>query len=328
LLSTNRQAHARQHAAFFLAHMGDAFRLDDLSQTHVDGFVRARRSGEIGAKKRKPEHRAVRDDTIRQNLNWLASLLRWARGFRVGGRRLMSTNPLDGVRFPREKNVRRPVASEDRYRKTLEQAAIVDPTGRLELLLPLARYTGRRINAILQLRAADLLLSDAAVRRELAAAGLDPALAKHMPNGAIRWRAEADKQGYEDITPLSAMARGALDRYVRAHPKVGDAWLFPGTKHPDRPTPKMDAYWLLVHAEQKAGLPHLERGGFHAYRRLFAVERKHLPDVDVARAGGWRDLATMKRSYQQADPATTLRAIENDASESREERHAAEGRSP
>jgi len=30
------------------------------------------------------------------------------------------------------------------------------------------------------------------------------------------------------------------------------------------------------------------------------------------RAGGWRDLATMKRSYQQADPATTLRVIENE----------------
>jgi integrase len=109
------------------------------------------------------------------------------------------------------------------------------------------------------------------------------------------------------------MARGALDRYLRAHPKLGDAWLFPGTKHPDRPTPKLDAYWLLVHAEQAAELPHLERGGFHACRRLFAVERKHLPDVDVARAGGWRDLATMKRSHQQADPATTLRAIENSA---------------
>ena len=41
-----------------------------------------------------------------------------------------------------------------------------------------------------------------------------------------------------------------------------------------------------------------------SYRRLFASERKHLPDVDLMRAGGWRDLATMKRSYQQADPAT------------------------
>ena len=171
-----------------LAHLGDAFRLEDLSQTHVDGFVRARRAGELGAKRRKAEDRAVRDDTIRQNLNWLASLLRWARGFRVGGRRLMATNPLDGVRFPREKNVRRPVASEERYRKTLEQAPAVDPTGRLETLLALARYTGRRINAMLQLRASDLLLSDAPLRRALAAAGVDPALAKHMPNGAIRWR--------------------------------------------------------------------------------------------------------------------------------------------
>jgi hypothetical protein len=140
LLSEGRQAHAGQHA-FLLAHLGDGFRLEDLSQTHIDTFARARRAGELGAKKRKPGDRGVRDDTTRQNLTWLASLLRWARGFRTGGRRLMTTNPLDGVRFPREKNVRRPVASEERYRKTLEKAPAVDPTGRLEALLALARYT-------------------------------------------------------------------------------------------------------------------------------------------------------------------------------------------
>ena len=44
---------------------------------------------------------------------------------------------------------------------------------------------------------------------------------------------------------------------------------------------------------------------------ISSITRKHLPDVDVARAGGWRDLTTMKRSYQRADPATTLRAVEN-----------------
>jgi len=73
-----------------------------------------------------------------------------------------------------------------------------------------------------------------------------------------------------------------------------------------------DARLLLVEAERLAELPAVERGGFHSYRRLFAVERKHQPDVDVMRAGGWRDLATMKRSYQQPDPATTLRVIENE----------------
>jgi hypothetical protein len=51
-----------------------------------------------------------------------------------------------------------------------------------------------------------------------------------------------------------------------------------------------------MRAEALAELPPVERGGFHSYRRLFAVERKHQPDVDEMRAGGWRDLATMKRS--------------------------------
>lgn len=93
-----------------------------------------------------------------------------------------------------------------------------------------------------------------------------PARAKHMPHGAIRWRVESDKQGYEDIAPISRPARGALERYLRTHPRGGDVWMF--------------------------------RKRFHAYRRLFASERNHLPDVDLMRAGGWRDLATMKRSYR------------------------------
>lgn len=74
---------------------------------------------------------------------------------------------------------------------------------------------------------------------------------------------------------------------------------------------KTDVSLLLRRAEDRAKLPHLERGGWHSYRRLSAVERKHLPDVDVARGAGWRDIQTMKRSYQQPDPVTTLQAIEN-----------------
>jgi len=34
-----------------------------------------------------------------------------------------------------------------------------------------------------------------ALTRVLAETGQEPALARHMPNGAIRWRAENDKQG-------------------------------------------------------------------------------------------------------------------------------------
>lgn len=83
------------------------------------------------------------------------------------------------------------------------------------------------------------------------------------------------------------------------------------------PTSETAIVWRLLRearrGEQLAGLPKLEGGLWHPYRRLWAVERKHLSDVDVAKAGGWRDLATMKRSYQRPDPATVLRVIENAA---------------
>ena len=47
-----------------------------------------------------------------------------------------------------------------------------------------------------------------------------------------------------------------------------------------------------------------------AHVRLWASERKHLPDVDVAAAGGWRSTAAMRVSYQQADAATQLQVVE------------------
>ena len=68
--------------------------------------------------------------------------------------------------------------------------------------------------------------------------------------------------------------------------------------------------WLLK-AEKDAELPKLDQGAWHAYRRLWVVERKSLPDVDVASAGGWRDTRALKVSYQQADPATMLQVVQH-----------------
>ena len=53
----------------------------------------------------------------------------------------------------------RPIASEDRYQKLLEVADAVEPLGRFRCVLALARECGRRINAIVNLRASDVLLS-------------------------------------------------------------------------------------------------------------------------------------------------------------------------
>ena len=69
------------------------------------------------------------------------------------------------------------------------------------------------------------------------------------------------------------------------------------------------ARWLL-RAEVLADLPKLVGGVFHPYRRLWATERKHHSDIDVAAAGGWKDTKALKLSYQQSDPAAVLRVVQ------------------
>jgi hypothetical protein len=38
--------------------------------------------------------------------------------------------------------------------------------------------------------------------------------------------------------------------------------------------------------------------------------RKHLPDVDVAAAGGWKDVRMLKECYQQPDLETMLEVVQ------------------
>ncbi len=52
-----------------------------------------------------------------------------------------------------------------------------------------------------------------------------------------------------------------------------------------------------------------ERKSLARYRRKWATERKHLPDVDVAAAGGWKELESLRQCYQQADEATMLEVV-------------------
>lgn len=68
------------------------------------------------------------------------------------------------------------------------------------------------------------------------------------------------------------------------------------------------ALWLR-RAEKAAGVPRLPHDSFHGLRRKFVTERKHLSDVDVAEAGGWRSIGTMKRAYERADEAGVLEAL-------------------
>ena len=62
----------------------------------------------------------------------------------------------------------------------------------------------------------------------------------------------------------------------------------------------------LSEAERAAKPPKLDGSLWHAYRRKWATERKHLNPKDVAAAGGWKDIATLLEVYQQPDEESVL----------------------
>jgi hypothetical protein len=138
------------------------------------------------------------------------------------------------------------------------------------------------------------------VRAALAEAGLNEAHADGMPHGAIRWCEDTDKVGLRFVTAIGPEVRAELDLYLRRNPRMGDVPLFPAPgrkrrkgapppKHPEKPISRDCTSLWLLRAERLAGLPKLRGGVFHPYRRLWAIERRHLPPTDVAEAGGWGD---------------------------------------
>ncbi len=332
---------AKTREGRFLASWGPSMHVLAISQTSVDSYSAERRRAFIAAQQRAyatkearrlaahrrmhgadaalppsptPTFRELRDGAIEPEFRWLSSVFNWACKHKLSdGRRLLSVNPLHDCKWPHEQNIRRPVASHDRFTRTLEQCGTVDAMGRLRLALILARYTARRIDAILHLRASDVLRSRDSIRAVLAELGENEGLADAMTHGAIYWRAEHDKQGRDRVTPISATVRAEIDAYLKANPRVGTAPLLPSVETPaDAPEltlPRTTATKWLARAERLAALPKLRGGLWHAYRRLWSTERKHLPDVDVAEAGGWTGTKAMKLSYQQSTAAGVLAAV-------------------
>jgi hypothetical protein len=86
--------------------------------------------------------------------------------------------------------------------------------------------------------------------------------------------------------PVSPEVREAIDRILRERPGIGSAPLFPAPGNAQKPISRHLADRWLRRAEELAGLEPQKGSLWHAYRRKWATERKHLPDVDVAAAGG------------------------------------------
>lgn len=280
-----RPAEDERRKELWEAFLGAERDVATLDHDLLDDFVRARRHGAVHAGERRFA-RHVSDTTVGADLIYLMSALNWATRAREGRRPLLATNPLHGYPIPTTPMPRQPVATMDRFEKLGEVADQVD--ARLGAFLGLVESLGWRVSAVCALRAEDV---DRKKRPE-------------APWGRILKRGETDKEGVQMWVPLSAPARAALD----ALPAT-DGYLFPSPKAPERPWTRWHARDLAERAETLAKLEHLEGGLFHPFRRKWATERKHLPDADVMAAGGWRDPRSLKRSYQQTDPATLLAVV-------------------
>jgi len=279
-----------------------------ITRQEWNAFIAARSSGAIGGRGSPvpaDKRRVVGDRAVEIDLVFLRAVLNWATTWEdQPGRRLLRENPVRGFEVPSEKNPRRPVASDDRYdavRAVSDEVTMrvrvggkhAFPRSYLFELLDIARGTGRRITAICRLRFEDLRLTSTA----------------SAPHGAIRWPGTTDKEGREWMAPIDAKVRAALDRILAERPGIGAAYLFPSPADPALPLDYGLASEWLRRAEMLAGLPKLERGIWHPYRRAWATARKHLPLADVAAAGGWKGTQTLTKCYQQADEATMLSVV-------------------
>ena len=271
-----------------------------------EGFLDARSSGAIDARGiRVPieRRRAVSRRTVEADCAWLRWVFNWATNWRTAeGRFLMYENSVRGYEAPKELNPRRPVATQDRYeavRAVSDRVAMETRWGRrvrrrsyLSEVLDIVNGTGRRLSAVCRLTHGDLRLDDG-------------------PHGAIRWPASTDKMGRASTVLVAPPVRAALERILRERPGKGEAPLFPSPGDPRRPMTRHLADKWLRKAERLAGLAPQNGSLWHAYRRKWATERKHHPDVDVAAAGGWKSVQSLKTAYQQADPETMLRVVLN-----------------
>ena len=283
------------HAQILIAFFGDDSDVRNLTEADAVAFSAARQKGGIVLKDGSTTE-SVRARSPEVELRILRTMLRWATTVRVrGGQRMLSANPLAGVRGVRESNPKRPIATWERFTGTrmamqeLAEASAGDPAKhhkwvRMELALVLAEATGRRLGSIRQLSWTDF----------------------DFDTGTIRWKAEADKKRKEWLVP---MPPALLEEVRRFRVKLGGAFgglVFPSPINPTKSLGREVFHHALIAAEKHAKLPKLDGGAWHTYRRKWGSERKHLSLVDVAAAGGWKDTQTLLTCYQQPDTETML----------------------
>ena len=267
----------------FLDFLGRDRRPETLSQRDWDRFIRERGAGRIG-----PSGKPVSNRTIELDLKFLLAVLNWATKSRdEEGRLLLDSNPLRGLKTPKEKNPTRVVLSEEEYQALLGVSRQVD--WRFRVALVLAHETGHRIGAIRNLRWADI----------------------DFEGREVRWRAEHEKTGYEHVTPLTDEAVAVLEEAREPNPGSGETPILPAPRDPSASISRARAFIWWRTAQRLAGLEHERGRGWHSLRRKFASDLMDLPLKVLCELGGWKEAQTVLRCYQQADAVQLRKALDN-----------------
>ncbi len=266
----------------FLKFFGRDRKPATLSQRDWDRFIRYRRSGKVG-----PSGRPVSDRTIEYDLKFLLAVFNWAAKSRdENGRLLLRSNPLRGLKVPKEKNPTRVLLTEAEYEALLHVSLAMD--WRLRVALVLAHETGHRIGAIRQLQWSDI----------------------DLESGVIRWRAEHEKTGYEHRTPVTTEALAVLEEARWRNPGIGDAPLLPAPKDPSKCVSRSLARDWWEKAQELAGLEPKRGRGWHSLRRKFASDLMDQPLKVLCELGGWKTAQTVLQCYQRADEGRLRKALE------------------
>jgi len=285
-------------AKLFVSVFGTDRDVQTLSPDDLLRYAAKRRAGRIPYTTDTGKDRLTgptRQRSVHADLGFLRTMLRWAQTVLTeDGTPWLIRNPLENMRFEREKNPHRPVTSKTRYRETRHIARRLAAEAadnqerltwiRLELAVFVAYHTARRRSAIAGLRWEDF----------------------NMAASKIVWRKEHDKKKVEWTTPVppSFMRGIRLFQQRLGAPRKGV--VFPcDTDQTKSVEPDRLSKWLKK-AEEQGGLAKLKGGLWHPYRRRWASDRLHLPLKAVADAGGWKDVMTLVKCYQQTDDATLL----------------------
>jgi hypothetical protein len=301
------QSEAQVHLEILRSAIGDAHAVHTLTRNDVQQYEARRKKGGIpyGDGQLTPP---VRQRSVQADIKLLKQVLGWGCTVcTTHGTPLLDRHPLERVGVKGENDPRRPVASFDRFeatrsamqefqRRYAEESRVSGSTReraradarrcawiRAELGLALLEATGRRRGAIMQLRWDDF----------------------DFNAGRVTWRREHDKKRKEWVVAYPESFFTAIRDFQRRLGTVGGP-LFPRQGDPGRSSPPELLTQWIVKAETKAGLPKLEGGTCHPYRRKWKSERANHPVKAVAVAGGWSDITTMLRCYDHPDDADVL----------------------